>query len=195
MFHQTSFSTLYNTTALLLVGGQSSRMGCNKAHLPIRDQPLWQYMQSLLHETRFQEVVISGPGGLPDIIPGKGPISGLHACLSNIPDNGNTQDLLILPVDMPLLTSKLLIQLANEGQKRQTPLHYDNYQLPLYLPVTGALRNYTEAVVHEADKRHYSLRRLIAHLHGSTIPVPDDQDWRFRNANTPDEWQRCLADV
>ncbi|GAA4650272.1 molybdenum cofactor guanylyltransferase [Kistimonas scapharcae] len=170
-------------------------MGCNKAHIAINDQPLWQYMLSLLNETHFREVIISGPEGLPDIIPGKGPISGLHTCLSKIPDNGHTQAVLILPVDMPLITSELLVQLVDQGQSLKTPLHYDNYQLPLYLPITEALRNYTEAVVHEADKRHYSLRRLIAHLHGSTIPVPDDQDWRFRNANTPDEWQHCLADV
>lgn len=170
-------------------------MGCNKVHLPIRDQPLWQYMLSLLNETRVRDVIISGPEGLPDIIPDKGPISGLHACLKQIQDNGSKQGLLVLPVDMPLLTSKLLIQLDEAGRIQQIPLHYENYQLPLYLPVTEALRNYTEAVVHEADKRHYSLRRLIAHLHGSTLPVPDDQEWRFRNANTPEDWQRCLADT
>ncbi len=122
-------------------------------------------------------------------------MSGLHACLHKIPCNSNKQGVLILPVDMPLLTPELLILLASEGYTGKIPLHYDNYQLPLYLPVNDALRNYTEAVVHEADKRHYSLRRLIAHLHGSTLPVPDGQEWRFRNANTPEDWRQCLADA
>lgn len=185
----------HHTTALLLAGGQSSRMGCDKACLSIRGQPLWRYMLSLLDEIRFQEVIISGCGNLPDIIPGKGPISGLHACLNNMPDHDNTQGLLMLPVDMPLLTSELLIRLIDQGHDRQMPLHYDNNQLPLYLPVTRTLRNYTEAVVHKVDKRYYSLRRLVVHLHGTTIPVPDDQSWRFRNANTPDEWRHCLASV
>ena len=184
-----------NVTAILLAGGQSRRMGSNKAHLAIGNRPLWQYMASLLNVANFKQIIISGPEGIPDLIPGKGPMSGLHTCLDALPGSTETQGLLMLPVDMPLLTPELLVHLATQGYACQTPLHYENYQLPLYLPVNEALRNYTQAVVHETDKRHYSLRRLIAHLHGSTLPVPDGQEWRFRNANTPEDWRQCLADA
>ncbi len=170
-------------------------MGSDKSQLQFQGVPLWQHMTQILQRAGLTDIMMSGQKGISDIFPNKGPIGGLHACLQTIPSHGSISGLLLIPVDMPLISPVLLAHQVQEGGKQQRPLHYDNYQLPLYLPVTETLRNYTEAVVHEVDKRHYSLRRLIAHLHGSTIPVPDDQDWRFRNANTPDEWQRCLADV
>ena len=84
---------LENFTAILLCGGKSSRMGQDKALLRFEASPYrWQGMaptllehqQLLLIHAGASEIVLSGSrdGAIADHWPDKGPLAGIHACLS-----------------------------------------------------------------------------------------------------------------
>ncbi|WP_062268507.1 molybdenum cofactor guanylyltransferase [Endozoicomonas arenosclerae] len=184
------------TIGLVLAGGQSSRMGQDKARLIWQNIPLYQHMQNLLHESGVDDVLLSGAQfgrlALPDIIPGKGPLSGIHGAIAGLPDG---VCLLVVPVDMPLLPAaackKLVSSLAiPENRARQVgAVMFEAFTLPLVLTVNSDLRTAVESALSSQNHKDYSLRRLFDRLQGVTIPLPDEMEERFQNTNTPEEWQ------
>ena len=76
-------------SAAVLAGGKSSRMGRDKAALPFGGGTLLTYQARKLRALGVKELLLSGaaeavPGArlVPDLLPGRGPLGGLHACLS-----------------------------------------------------------------------------------------------------------------
>jgi molybdopterin-guanine dinucleotide biosynthesis protein A len=101
-------------SAVLLAGGESRRMGSDKAMLPFRGKPLWQIQLELLRQLTPKEILVSArsdPDWRPADIqfvadgpPSRGPLSGLAASL----DRMSTSHLLALPIDMPWMSNKYL---------------------------------------------------------------------------------------
>jgi molybdopterin-guanine dinucleotide biosynthesis protein A len=108
-----------NISAVLLAGGESRRMGQDKATLIFRDKPLWQIHLDLLWKLEPKEIFVSArtdpawrPTGVQfvsDKPPSRGPLSGLSATLPRI----RTDHLLALAVDMPLMSENYLRSLCN----------------------------------------------------------------------------------
>src|SRR5437667_6336097 len=103
-----------NMSAVLLAGGESRRMGKDKAMLQFRERPLWQIQFELLRKLQPSEIFISArtdPTWRPedvrfvaDIPPSRGPLSGLAASLAQM----HTTHLLALAIDMPFMTEDFL---------------------------------------------------------------------------------------
>src|SRR5215475_14506266 len=103
-----------NVSAVLLAGGESRRMGTDKATLLFRGKPLWQVQLETLRRLRPAEIFVSArtdPSWRPaevqfiaDIPPSCGPLSGLAASLAKI----RTTHLLALAIDMPFMTEDYL---------------------------------------------------------------------------------------
>ena len=100
----------------LLAGGQSSRMGADKASLDWRGAPLWQHQLRLAAEINADEILISGKSDGPyraaaivisDAAPDIGPLAGLAALLSAM----KSKWLVTVAVDMPYLTGETLREL------------------------------------------------------------------------------------
>ena len=99
-------------SAVLLAGGESRRMGSEKATLLFHGEPLWQRQIRVLRELESQEIFISARSELRwrpadielilDEAPSRGPLSGLAAALLRM----RTNHLLVLAVDMPFMTSE-----------------------------------------------------------------------------------------
>jgi molybdenum cofactor guanylyltransferase len=108
-----------NMSAVLLAGGESRRMGRDKATLQFRGRPLWQIQFELLRKLQPSEIFISArtdPSWRPedvrfvaDIPPSRGPLSGLAACLAQM----HTTHLLALAIDMPFMTEDFLLSLCD----------------------------------------------------------------------------------
>jgi molybdopterin-guanine dinucleotide biosynthesis protein A len=110
-------------SAVILAGGQSRRMGRDKAWIECDGRPLIVLALEKVREIGVTEVFVSGrPGGdysalgcpvLLDLEPDLGPLAGLerglHACTSPL--------LLVLAVDLPRITSRLLRALADEADR------------------------------------------------------------------------------
>jgi molybdenum cofactor guanylyltransferase len=110
---------LMNISAVLLAGGESRRMGKDKATIFFRQRPLWQNQIDLLRALQPKEIFVSArtnppwrPRGVQfvsDEPPSRGPLSGLSATLARI----STDHLLAFAIDLPLMTEKYLRGICN----------------------------------------------------------------------------------
>src|ERR1700757_3267437 len=101
-------------SAVLLAGGESRRMGTDKATFLFRGKPHWQVQLETLRRLRPAEIFVSArkdplwrPAGvrvIAGIPPSCGPLSGLAASLAKI----HTAHLLALAIDMPFMTETYL---------------------------------------------------------------------------------------
>ena len=113
-----------NISAVLLAGGESRRMGSDKATLAWRGRPLWEWQIEKLRALQPETIFVSArfdvmwrPADaelILDAPPSRGPLSGLVATLART----KTDHLLILAVDMPFMTVerlRVMCEAAAEG--------------------------------------------------------------------------------
>ena len=150
-----------NTTliGLVLAGGQSRRMGQDKALMRYQGRTLIDNASLLLQSASCDKVLISrnAPGFLNDKIEDAGPLSGVHAVLDALsqPDNhnGNPCELLVLPVDMPQMTPELLRILVSRGREAEKACYVEKRFLPFYIPVTQDTKALLANYLVEQSKR------------------------------------------
>src|SRR6185369_5471024 len=127
-----------DVTAVILAGGQSSRMGSNKALLPYRGgrfieaihrQLLELFPQVLLVTNNPEQYEFLNCRKVADCFPGMGALAGLHAGLHH----ATTPYIFAVACDMPYLNSALIRRLAAlrhdadviipQGENGLEPLH------------------------------------------------------------------------
>jgi molybdopterin-guanine dinucleotide biosynthesis protein A len=108
--------------AALIAGGKSTRLGRDKALLPVpgSDLLLWQRQLAILESLAPVELLWSGPAreGLPpmvraiaDAAEGAGPLAGLCACLESM----QADLLVVLAVDLPRMETSFLQRLMSHA--------------------------------------------------------------------------------
>ena len=112
--------TNMNISTVLLAGGESRRMGKDKATLLFRGKPLWQIQLKLLRKLEPAAISVSArtdPRWRPadvqfvaDDRPSRGPLSGLAASMVKM----RTTHLLALAIDMPFMTENYLRYLCDQ---------------------------------------------------------------------------------
>jgi len=137
-------------TGFVLAGGKSTRMGEDKAMIPLRGQTLLETALSTVRAVAGEVSILGAPelysGYAPtiaDIFPGCGPLGGIHAALSQT----RTEFNLIIGVDTPFLSAPLLAYLAERAlasRKTVTAPVIRDYPQPLcavysrdFLPIAG----------------------------------------------------------
>lgn len=186
---------MQRTTAILLAGGASSRMGSNKALLPYRGQPLWRHLHAVLAASGVRQVLVSGdlPGlqegeeCTPDVVPGLGPLAGIASVIGAQGDALSKDFLLVVPVDLPLLTPETLRWLCVHGFHAASA-HFDGHALPALFRNTVAFRQTLGTMLRATDARARSATALHATLGGVAVPVPPGLAATLANTNTPQEW-------
>ena len=109
-----------NITAVLLAGGESRRMGKDKATILLRGKPLWQIQLKLLRKLEPEEILISARADpswrpddaqfVPDDPPSRGPLSGLAASMVKM----RTTYVLALAIDLPFMSQNYLRYLCDQ---------------------------------------------------------------------------------
>jgi len=160
---------------IVLAGGQSSRMGTNKALLRYKGVPLVEYMQSLLVQAGLKDVFIGGdvPGYacLPDQARYHGPAQAMIQLLRHF--EGRYRRLLFVPVDMPLIeTGALCGLLESDGS-----VYYEGYPLPACL-LTGS-----------GEESAYSVRELLESRNAQPLSFLPAWKDGMANLNTQQEWE------
>ncbi len=85
---------------VVLAGGKSSRMGRDKRKVILSSGlSMEDNAMQILNSSRCTRSFVSGPGGIPDIHPGRGPMGGIEAALHEL--RGSC--LMFLPCDMPFV--------------------------------------------------------------------------------------------
>jgi len=188
-------------SAVLLAGGQSLRMGHDKATVTFRGKPLWQIQLNTLQNLRPHEVFISArfapswrPPELqfvPDEPPSRGPLSGVAAALGHIA----TGHLLVLAIDMPLMTGEYLRSLCDqiEGERGVLPM-IDGRAEPLAaIYPQNAHIDFVAAL----SGTEFSLQSVTKNLTESgklrPIPVIKKDEELFRSFNQPADFNAKVS--
>lgn len=109
-------------TAVILAGGKSRRMGTDKAELGIDGKSFVSYLAGKLYKMGIKDILLSGyekpvehTRFVPDIMPGCGPLAGIHAGLCE----AGTPHVLVLPADNPLIPVTFIKQLCEAHEARE----------------------------------------------------------------------------
>lgn len=181
---------------MILAGGQSSRMGKDKANLSFDGKTFQEHAISLLTETcqAFSlgnfEVVVSGPRGIEDQFLLSGPLGGIHAVLSDRLTHEKSHVLLVIPVDMPLLKASSLIRLL-EAWESGGAVAYDLTPLPCVIECSRAVLLVAEDLLRQ--EKIPSLKTFLDHLNCTYLSHSTDLSRQFSNCNTPDEYSDFLS--
>jgi molybdopterin-guanine dinucleotide biosynthesis protein A len=106
--------------AFVLAGGQSTRMGRDKALLEFGGRPLIEHALDKLRALGFAPRIVGSRPGLaafaeviPDNYPHTGPLGGIEAALQS----SNSEQNLFLPVDLPLLPMAFLHWMTGRAER------------------------------------------------------------------------------
>lgn len=166
-------------------------MGRDKAALILRGRPLWRHQLDTLAATAPDTLFVAGhcdpiPGTeltFGDEWPECGPLGGIATALAH----ATAPWLLVLPVDMPMMTSAFLAKLVAhaertglgavpklDGQWEPLAAVYPVAALPIAVQMLG--------------ERKLALRHFIEAARISEFPVAEAEHGLFINVNTPDDW-------
>lgn len=163
---------------IVLAGGQSRRMGRNKALIPYKGMPMVAYMMQILRQSGVDDVFISGAvegfNFIPDTKAFSGPAQGICSVLKQ---KIGYDGYIFVPVDMPLLKPEALKILMRQPQGGFFAAH----PLPFFLKKCLSIKNF------------YSVREFLDANQVPAVPLPDTMQEEMVNLNTPDEWGRVLA--
>ena len=178
-------------TAAVFAGGESRRMGTDKAGLRVDGETLLERTARLAEEAGL-EVIVAGrarPGEwrrervlfVPDTVPGKGPLGALTTALGQA-----GEPLLALACDLPLLNADVLRWLAAQtpGTHGLAVLRFGEAE-PLFSIYTPACLPLAAARLAKGQR---SLRGLIEAGEFARADAPEWVAARLVNVNTPEEW-------
>lgn len=181
-------------------------MGRDKALLVLGRQNLLQLTLEKTSALATRPIIIGDPNKyaqygevIEDVIPGCGPLSGIHAALCKTPSELN----LVLSVDMPLMTTEFLrwlSQLALTSGETAIVPQAEGRNQPLCAVYRRSARDIVE---HSLRAGEYKVGRLFGFLPTRFVA---ESEWRtagfppgiFRNINTPEDYEAVagvVADV
>ncbi len=182
-----------NISAVLLAGGESRRMGKDKATLLFRGKPLWQIQLDLLRKLEPAELFISARTDpvwrspevkfVQDDPPSRGALSGLAMALARM----RTKHLLALAVDMPFVTDKYLRFLCDQiGPDRGVvPMIGDRAEPLAAIYPAEAHRDVIAALSGANFSLQTLTRQLIKMAKLKVVVVAEEEEALFRNLNEP----------
>jgi molybdopterin-guanine dinucleotide biosynthesis protein A len=187
-------------SAVLLAGGESRRMGCDKATMHFRETPLWRHQLRRLRQTPAMEFLISARSDppwrsadtifVPDHPPSRGPISGVAAALAKMQGT----HLLVLAIDMPLIPPTLLRSMSeNIGPGRGVVPYTGSRAEPLAAVYP---RECLAQIGAALNRNNFSMQPIVNELiHAGLLtvfPVSETDIPFYRSLNTPADLQTVV---
>lgn len=184
-------------TVFLLLGGESRRMGQDKAKLLYRGQPFWQQLAERL--CAVGQVVLSSRREIPnspypcvtDCVENCGPLGGMLSCLLSC----ETPLAFFCACDMPLLDADMLRYLyraLDAGTQAVIPVDCSGRAQPL----CGLYRRELAPLVRrQLDSGALRLHQLLERCAVRYCPLENEPALacQLRNINTPSDYQALLA--
>lgn len=186
---------------IILAGGQSTRLGQNKAFIEIDGQILVERVARRLYRVVAQIVLVTNSPdefafvGLPmtaDLIPGVGAAGGLHAGLSAI----GTEYGFVVGCDMPFLNVSLMRYLISlrEGYDVVIP-RLGQYHEPLHAVYSRRCLATIEERVRSGRRRILDVCRdmRVRYVDEIEIDLHDPHHLSFFNINDPQDLEQMRA--
>ena len=190
-----------NAVGVILAGGQSTRMGTDKAALRLGDETLLARASRLLQAAGCNKIFLSGHRrddwsgkAIPDESPGAGPVGGIISALlwaaANLPPDAC---LLFVPVDAPLLTPALLTAMLESVSDDGCLI--SGSPLPVALRTSQPVLRQCATMNEELrTARSCSVRRFVEPLSMSRIKPDEAKQLQLVNVNTPAQWEGLLRE-
>ena len=184
-----------SVAALILAGGQSSRMGTDKALLPWQGVPLLQRVCQVAVQCcpvvyvltpwpdRYQHLIFEPCLTLTETMPGQGPLVALEQGLRQI----DTAWILLLACDLPLLNPQILQSWAMALPDCETmaavPYHADRWQ-----PLCG-FYNYQSHLQLKSfiNQGGRSFQNWLSTIPTGKIAIDAEAASMFWNCNSPND--------
>jgi molybdopterin-guanine dinucleotide biosynthesis protein A len=184
-----------NYTTAVVAGGKSSRMGVDKAFIPLLGQPIVEHVLDRVSGMGSEQLIVTNSPskyrylGLPlysDIYKDHGPLGGLHSALAH----ASGDHVLVVACDMPWLNRSLLEYMVSlrasadvivpRWSKFPEPLHAV-YSRACLEPVTTSLTSGRLKLI-----SFYSQVR-VRFLDRDELAQFDKTGRSFANINTPED--------
>ena len=191
------------TTVVVLAGGKSKRMGRDKLELTINGQTLLESVLSRFEE-EFGGVYLSVADAkkypdvtaqrIVDVLPGAGPLSGLHAALKSLPGDG----VFLVAADLPYAcpqTARRMIELC--GHKDACIIKLPNGMLePLFGYYKKTLLQRCEEAIMSGD---YRMSGVITDADARFVaPYELGELWDEKlilNINYPEDYNQIVSGI
>ncbi len=181
-----------STAGFVLTGGRSSRMGRDKALLPIEGSLLVERTAERVRAAAGSVTLIGAPGRyvhlglsvLPDLAEdgAGGPIFGLHTALKTTCADWN----LVVACDMPGLTTGFLTGLLAAARQMGCACLTPQTESGLHPLCAVYHRRAGDAVEFAIHHKRFKMHDLLKSLGAVSLPVSDAS--LLENVNTPLEW-------
>lgn len=180
-------------SVMVLAGGKSSRMGQDKALLAWEQgNMLGSVLTRLLSlsddvfvSTNIERKVPQGVTQIRDVIPGKGPLSGIHAGLLCA-----RHDLVVVTsCDMPFLKPELIYPIVHSVKNADGSVAVYKGRLE---PLFACYRKNCRAIIEQLlAEENYSVRNFLNHI--NWVAVQQVEDCSFMNVNTYKDYEEAKA--
>lgn len=186
---------MVQATAIILAGGKNSRMGRNKAFLEIGWQRIIDRSVALFQGVFAEVMVVSNEPeryaylGVPvvsDIIPGLGPLSGIHAGLTA----ASHEYSLVVACDMPFVDKDLATFLVDEARGFDVAVpKIGRYLQPLFAVYGSSCLETINTCLQQQISQILQLYSLVRvnYVCEDKIAAVADLKTVFVNVNTPAE--------
>ena len=196
-----------NCGGIILCGGRSSRMGLAKATLPFGPELMLPRVVRLLGQVCEPLVVVAAPEqSLPELSSavtvvrdrreGRGPLEGLLAGLSALPDACDAA--YATSCDVPLLVPAFVGRMIAllEGHDIAVP-HLEGFHHPLSAVYRRPVREHVEALLAQDRLRPFFLfeRCDTRNVMADELTDVDPRLLTLRNLNTPEDYLAALAEA
>lgn len=182
-------------TAIILAGGKSSRLGYDKAFIKIKGASLIKRQLNTLKKL-FKNLIIvtnnpdnyrfKGIKVIPDIIPNRGPLSGIYSGLMA----SNTLYNFVLACDMPFINSELIKYMIKSKDKFDAvvPKLKKGYETLFAI----YSRNCLPIIYETINKNNFKVRNIFSKIKLKKIGEQEiskfgDPGILFMNINTKDD--------
>lgn len=191
---------------IVLCGGKSTRMGRSKALLPFGPETMLQRVVRLLASVVGPIVAVAAVDQeLPTLPPsvivtrdereGRGPLEGLRAGLKALPPEAERA--YVTSCDVPLLVPGFVRQMLDLADGFDIAvMEIDGFAHPLSAVYGRTMLPYVEDLLTRDRLRPAFLFDAVRTRRVTPLEITSDPDLRtLRNLNTPEDYERALADA
>jgi len=179
---------------VVLAGGQSSRMGCDKAALPWENGDILHNLLLKMLTLSDDILVVSNitrniklpVRQVPDILMSKGPLSGIHAGLFY----ARYSRVFVTACDTPFLKPEIIPIIVQSLESQDGAVTVRKGKIE---PLLACYRKPCAAIIEELiPKEQYSVLRLLDKIHWVPVTCLDElDDCLFTNINTYSDYEKA----
>lgn len=181
----------------VLCGGAGRRIGGQKESKLLGGRPLLDWMLAKLTPVCVRAFVVGlkeqrkGLEAVPDDFPGEGPLGGLITALRHC----NSERLLVLPVDLPLLKPEVVRELSERGGDSVPMICDDGRPQPLVGSYPKRVLAGLEQVFQEGERRLTPALESCGYesLGPEKLRLLDPELEGFLNVNRSQDLERALS--